>query len=370
MPTDRAHATSDQLTTALQRTVALMSGELEKSGYSAQLLEESSDTIAQVSQRYTSFNELLRNSISLVRQMERAELMDLGMLVGSMAFFAACVLYILYVRVLSKGLWALGLTWKATGYVGSGALGGVSSLAAMVSSAAHPTVQPPQPVRDALEDWMPRGYRDEDVVYEDPRVETRCESGPAATGTIVSSAAPSFATHESSTTTDEFDTMAKADVQPETVAGEPTQSVAPLPDLPEPTATSPADDVPSEVASSKMPTLAILNDATSMAEPTSKAEPTSTAEPTSMAEPTSTVDSMSTAEPTSTVDPSTGGPTSTGDRTSMAIPMNNDEAQSELFDPPSAEVRDSTIDVRSTSASGSEHHVPTSRRARPWDDEL
>lgn len=179
MPKDQAHATSDQLTTALQRTVALMSGELEKSGYSTQLLEESSATIAQVSERYTSFNELLRNSMSLVRQMERAELMDLGLLVGSMVFFAACVLYILYVRLFSKGLYALGLTWRATGFVGSGAISGVSSLSALLSSAAHRSIASPAPTHDILAEYMPTGYRDEDVVYEEARSEAVPTAAPS-----------------------------------------------------------------------------------------------------------------------------------------------------------------------------------------------
>ena len=135
-PKDRAGATSEQVTSALQRTVALMSGELEKSGYSAQLLEESSDVLSQVSQKYESFNDLLRDSISLIRQMERAELVDFGILAGSILFFVGCVAYILYVRVLSRGIWALGTAWRATNYVGAGAWGGASSLAAAASSAA------------------------------------------------------------------------------------------------------------------------------------------------------------------------------------------------------------------------------------------
>ena len=65
-PTDRASATSERVTSTLQRTVALMSSELEKSGYSAQLLEESSETISQVSTKYASFNDLLRDSISMI----------------------------------------------------------------------------------------------------------------------------------------------------------------------------------------------------------------------------------------------------------------------------------------------------------------
>ena len=106
---------SEEVTNALQRTVALMSAELDKSGYSAQLLEESSGTISAVSESYASFGDLLRNSIALIRSMERAELWDLGILLASMAFFAGCIMYILYVRVLSRGVWVAGALWKYTG---------------------------------------------------------------------------------------------------------------------------------------------------------------------------------------------------------------------------------------------------------------
>lgn len=144
-PTDRASATSERVTSTLQRTVALMSSELEKSGYSAQLLEESSETISQVSTKYASFNDLLSDSISMIRQMERAELVDLGILAASIVFFAGCVMYILYARIFSRGLSAISLVWRTSSYVGSGALGGLSSFSAAVSSVAKVPQNRPKP---------------------------------------------------------------------------------------------------------------------------------------------------------------------------------------------------------------------------------
>ncbi|WFD49510.1 Protein transport protein sec20 [Malassezia furfur] len=114
---DRAQTTSEDVTAALQRTVALMSSELEKSGYSAQLLEESSEGLAQISTAYASFGALLHDSIDLIRQMERAELWDYAVLVASLSFFVGCVAYILYVRVLSRGLSLVSLAWRATSLV-------------------------------------------------------------------------------------------------------------------------------------------------------------------------------------------------------------------------------------------------------------
>ncbi|KAI3623004.1 SEC20 [Malassezia furfur] len=94
-----------------------MSSELEKSGYSAQLLEESSEGLAQISTAYASFGALLHDSIDLIRQMERAELWDYAVLVASLSFFVGCVAYILYVRVLSRGLSLVSLAWRATSLV-------------------------------------------------------------------------------------------------------------------------------------------------------------------------------------------------------------------------------------------------------------
>ena len=108
---DRTNTASEDVTHALQRTVALMSAELDKSGYSAQLLEESSATISTVSESYVSLNDMLRNSVSIIRSMERAELVDFIVLGASIAFFVGCVLYVLHVRVLSRGIWLLGTIW-------------------------------------------------------------------------------------------------------------------------------------------------------------------------------------------------------------------------------------------------------------------
>ena len=109
---DRTSTASEDVTHALQRTVALMSSELDKSGYSAQLLEESSATIATVSESYVSFRDMLRNSVSVIRSMERAEMIDFGILAGAILFFVGCVMYVLHVRVISRGVWVLNILWN------------------------------------------------------------------------------------------------------------------------------------------------------------------------------------------------------------------------------------------------------------------
>jgi hypothetical protein len=109
---DRTDTASEDVTHALQRTVSLMSSELDKSGYSAQLLEESSATIATVSESYISFRDMLRNSASIIRSMERAEMIDFGILAGAILFFVGCVLYVLHVRVVSRSVWVLNILWN------------------------------------------------------------------------------------------------------------------------------------------------------------------------------------------------------------------------------------------------------------------
>ena len=136
---DGTNTASEDVTHALQRTVALMSAELDKSGYSAQLLEESSATISTVSESYVSLNDMLRNSVSIIRSMERAELIDLIVLGASIAFFVGCVLYVLHVRVLSRGIWLLGTIW----HVGS-PVPAISAIKNAAHMYATPSVGNPQ----------------------------------------------------------------------------------------------------------------------------------------------------------------------------------------------------------------------------------
>lgn len=112
---DKLMTSSQDVTDALRRTVALMSSELEKSAMSSQLLEESTQTISSLSMQYGSLSTLMTNSVHMIRTMEREDLIGKAMIAGSFLFFIGCVFYILYVRVLSRGIGLLSFVFRLCG---------------------------------------------------------------------------------------------------------------------------------------------------------------------------------------------------------------------------------------------------------------
>jgi protein transport protein SEC20 len=89
-----------------------MSAELEKSSYSSALLDESTSAMQGISTEYTSFGDMLRNSGTLIRSMERADLIDAAILAGAALFFVLCIAYILKVRVWDRGVGILSFFWR------------------------------------------------------------------------------------------------------------------------------------------------------------------------------------------------------------------------------------------------------------------
>lgn len=106
---------SQDVTDALRRTVSLMSSELEKSAMSSQLLEESSQTISSLSFQYGTLTNLMTNSAKMIKTMEREDLIGKGMVAASFLFFLACVGYIVYVRLISKGIGLIGFFFRLFG---------------------------------------------------------------------------------------------------------------------------------------------------------------------------------------------------------------------------------------------------------------
>lgn len=103
---------SGDVTAALQRAVKSMSTELEKSSYSAQLLDESTISIQQATIQYTSFTDLVVSSQKLIRSMERADMIDAAFLIFSFLFFIVCILYILKVRIWDRGVGLLSFIFR------------------------------------------------------------------------------------------------------------------------------------------------------------------------------------------------------------------------------------------------------------------
>ncbi|SPC64951.1 uncharacterized protein UHOD_07928 [Ustilago sp. UG-2017b] len=112
---DKLMTASQDVTDALRRTVSLMSSELEKSAMSSQLLEESSQTISSLSFQYGSLTTLMTNSAKMIKTMEREDLIGKGVVAASFLFFLACVGYIVYVRLISKGIGLVGFFFRLFG---------------------------------------------------------------------------------------------------------------------------------------------------------------------------------------------------------------------------------------------------------------
>ncbi len=131
-----------------------MSQELEKSTFSAQMLDESSSALRTISLEYTSFSSLVKSSTQLIKSMERQDLYDRLMVLASLGFFLLCVGYILKVRVWDRGASLIAFLFRALTFgfggrsastesvmtsmqlVKAAAKSSVSSSAAAVSSAA------------------------------------------------------------------------------------------------------------------------------------------------------------------------------------------------------------------------------------------
>ncbi|MCO5585173.1 hypothetical protein L7F22_039105 [Adiantum nelumboides] len=103
---------SGDVTAALQRAVKSMSTELEKSSYSAQLLDESTISIQQATLQYTSFTDLVASSQKLIKSMERADMIDAAFLIFSFLFFIGCIIYILKVRIWNRGVGILSFFFR------------------------------------------------------------------------------------------------------------------------------------------------------------------------------------------------------------------------------------------------------------------
>lgn len=110
-----------------------MSDSLTQSSYSAQLLEESSNTLETLSLDYTTFADLLRNSGGILKSMERADRIDALMLLGAYAFFVICVGYILKVRIWDRGVGVLMILLRIFG-LRSGSTNGASIAAAAATT--------------------------------------------------------------------------------------------------------------------------------------------------------------------------------------------------------------------------------------------
>ncbi|PWN21453.1 Sec20-domain-containing protein [Microstroma glucosiphilum] len=115
---DESLLASEDLTSALRQTVGLLSDSLTQSAFSAELLEESTNSLSTLSFDYATFSDLVKNSGGILKSMERQDKIDALMLLGAYLFFAFCVGYILKVRIWDRGVSFFAFLFRLVGLGG------------------------------------------------------------------------------------------------------------------------------------------------------------------------------------------------------------------------------------------------------------
>jgi len=98
------------VTEALQRTINLMQGELERSVLSTQMLDTSTATLRSTSNTYDTLDNILTTSKQLVTALEKADRMDKLLITAGLVFFFLVILFILKQRVVDRGI-RIALFW-------------------------------------------------------------------------------------------------------------------------------------------------------------------------------------------------------------------------------------------------------------------
>ncbi|GJJ11116.1 hypothetical protein Clacol_005347 [Clathrus columnatus] len=93
---------SNDVTEALQRTMGLMQGELERSVLSVQMLDESSANLRSATLVHDNLTTLLDTSKYLIVALQKSDWVDRLLLFGALFFFFMVVLFILKQRVLDR----------------------------------------------------------------------------------------------------------------------------------------------------------------------------------------------------------------------------------------------------------------------------
>ncbi|WVQ74889.1 hypothetical protein IAR50_004496 [Cryptococcus sp. DSM 104548] len=114
---DELQTKTNEVTSALRRTTALMQTELERSVLSVQMLESSTQTLTLTQTLHETYTSLLTSSHTLIQTLSRADTLDRYIILASLLFFLLVCGWIVKRRVLDK---ALGAGWWVVGGVGKG----------------------------------------------------------------------------------------------------------------------------------------------------------------------------------------------------------------------------------------------------------
>ncbi|KAJ6595754.1 Sec20-domain-containing protein [Mycena vulgaris] len=101
---DALMAASDDVTDAMQRTMALMQGELERSVLSAQMLADSTATLRSTSSTHDALTSVMDTSKHLITALEKSDWLDRVLIFAALLFFFLVVLFILKQRIFDRGM--------------------------------------------------------------------------------------------------------------------------------------------------------------------------------------------------------------------------------------------------------------------------
>ncbi|WVQ99950.1 hypothetical protein IAU59_007093 [Kwoniella sp. CBS 9459] len=101
---DELQTKTNEVTTALRRTTALMQTELERSVLSVQMLDSSTQTLLSTSTLYDNYTSLLVKSGQLVKIIEKADTLDRIIIFAALLFFLLVVGFIVKRRVIDRTL--------------------------------------------------------------------------------------------------------------------------------------------------------------------------------------------------------------------------------------------------------------------------
>ncbi|CAG8496559.1 12044_t:CDS:2 [Funneliformis mosseae] len=108
------HSASD-VTESLRRTTQLMQQEIERSAYSAKVLDESSRTLKTTFNEYRGFSSVVRSSKQLITKLEQSDWTDRLLILFGLFVFILVVVYILKKRVWNTGFgW---ISWFASWFI-------------------------------------------------------------------------------------------------------------------------------------------------------------------------------------------------------------------------------------------------------------
>ncbi|KAF8136015.1 Sec20-domain-containing protein [Mycena galopus ATCC 62051] len=100
----RPYGRSDNVTEAMQRTMALMEGELKRSVLSAQMLADSTATLRSTSSTHDTLTTVMDTSKHLITALEKSDWLDRVLIFAALLFFILVVLFILKQRIFDRGI--------------------------------------------------------------------------------------------------------------------------------------------------------------------------------------------------------------------------------------------------------------------------